>query len=132
MVLVDSSIWIDYFNGRSNVGTRRLDESLSSTIVAVGDLILVEVLQGFKRDADYRTAKRLLLELDVVELGGIELSLRAAENFRALRKLGVTVRKTVDCVIATYCIEYRIPLLHNDRDFDPFAQHLGLRTGLPA
>jgi hypothetical protein len=101
MVLVDSSVWIDYFNGRDNVRTRKLDELLSSTIVIVGDLILLEVLQGFKRDPDFRTARRLLLELELVELGGIELALKAAENFRTLRKNGVTVRKTVDCVIAT-------------------------------
>jgi hypothetical protein len=128
MVLVDSSVWIDYFNGRNNVRTRTLDELLSSTIVIVGDLILFEVLQGFKSDPDFRTAKRLLLELELVELGGIELALEAAENFRMLRKNGVTVRKTVDCVIATYCIEHRIPLLYDDRDFDHFVRHMGLRS----
>jgi hypothetical protein len=128
MVLVDSSVWIDYFNGRDNVRTRKLDELLSSTIVIVGDLILLEVLQGFKRDPDFRTARRLLLELELVELGGIELALKAAENFRTLRKNGVTVRKTVDCVIATYCIEHRIPLLYDDRDFNPFVRHMGLRS----
>jgi hypothetical protein len=96
--------------------------------VIVGDLILLEVLQGFKRDPDFRTARRLLLELELVELGGIKLALKAAENFRTLRKNGVTVRKTVDCVIATYCIEHRIPLLYDDRDFNPFVRHMGLRS----
>jgi hypothetical protein len=130
MVLVDSSVWIDYFNGRNHGRTRKLDELLSSTIVIVGDLILLEVLQGFKRDPDFRAAKRLLLELELIELGGIELALKAADNFRTLRKNGVTVRKTVDCVIATYCIEHRIPLLYDDRDFDPFVRHMGLRSPL--
>jgi predicted nucleic acid-binding protein len=130
MVLVDSSVWIDYFNGRNHGRTRKLDELLSSTIVIVGDLILLEVLQGFKRDPDFRAAKRLLLELELIELGGIDLALKAADNFRALRKNGVTVRKTVDCVIATYCIEHRIPLLYDDRDFDPFVRHMGLRSPL--
>jgi predicted nucleic acid-binding protein len=130
MVLVDSSVWIDYFNGRNHGRTRKLDELLSSTIVIVGDLILLEVLEGFKRDPDFRAAKRLLLELELIELGGIELALKAADNFRTLRKNGVTVRKTVDCVIATYCIEHRIPLLYDDRDFDPFVRHMGLRSPL--
>jgi hypothetical protein len=130
LVLVDSSVWIDYFNGRNHGRTRKLDELLSSTIVIVGDLILLEVLQGFKRDPDFRAAKRLLLELELIELGGIDLALKAADNFRALRKNGVTVRKTVDCVIATYCIEHRIPLLYDDRDFDPFVRHMGLRSPL--
>lgn len=130
MVLVDSSVWIGYFNGRNHGRTRKLDELLSSTIVIVGDLILLEVLEGFKRDPDFRAAKRLLLELELIELGGIELALKAADNFRTLRKNGVTVRKTVDCVIATYCIEHRIPLLYDDRDFDPFVRHMGLRSPL--
>jgi len=131
VVLVDSSVWIDYFSGTNNTATSRLDELLSSTIVAVGDLILAEVLQGFRNDSDYRTAKSLLLDLELRELGGIEIARKAAENFRALRKRGVTVRKTVDCFIATYCIEHDIPLLYRDRDFEPFAQHLGLRAAVP-
>ena len=130
MVLVDTSVWIDYFNGQDNASTGKLDALLSSTIVIVGDIILAEVLQGFKSDADYRSAKRLLLDLEVRTIGGVELALKAADNFRALRKRGITVRKTVDCLIATHCIEHRIPLLHNDRDFDPFARHLGLRSAL--
>jgi hypothetical protein len=130
MVLVDTSVWIDYFNGQDNASTGKLDALLSSTIVIVGDIILAEVLQGFRSDADYRSAKRLLLDLEVRTIGGVELALKAADNFRALRKRGITVRKTVDCLIATHCIEHRIPLLHNDRDFDPFARHLGLRSAL--
>jgi predicted nucleic acid-binding protein len=130
MVLVDSSVWIDYFNGRDGAATRKLDELLSTTIVTVGDLILVEVLQGFSRDEDFRTARSLLLELELVQLGGVELALKAAANFRLLRSRGITVRKTVDCVIATWCTEHGVALLHSDRDFDPFAEHLGLRSAL--
>jgi predicted nucleic acid-binding protein len=128
VALVDTSVWIDYFNGQENAATRRLDELLSSTIVIVGDLILAEVLQGFRSDADHRTAKNLLMNLDVRVLGGVALALKAADNFRALRAKGITVRKTVDCVIATYCMEHAISLLHNDRDFDAFEKHLGLRV----
>jgi predicted nucleic acid-binding protein len=130
MVLVDSSAWIDYFNGRDGAATRKLDELLATTIVTVGDLILVEVLQGFSRDADFRTARSLLSELELVQLGGVELALKAAANFRLLRARGITVRKTVDCVIATWCTEHGVALLHSDRDFDPFAEHLGLRLAL--
>lgn len=131
MVLVDSSVWIDYFNGKDSAATTKLDELLSSTIVAVGDLILAEVLQGFRSDADHRTARNLLLDLDLHVLGGLEMAQKAADHFRSLRKKGITVRKTVDCFIAAYCIEHELPLLYSDRDFDPFAQHLGLRPVLP-
>lgn len=130
MVLVDSSVWIDYFNGRETAATSKLDELLSSTVVAVGDLILAEVLQGFRRDSHYRTAKALLLDLEVQPLGGIDIAQKAADHFRVLRKKGFTVRKTVDCFIATYCIEHQIPLLHSDRDFEPFVRHLGLQSVL--
>lgn len=128
MALIDTSVWIDYFNGHENAATRKLDELLSSTIVIVGDLILAEVLQGFRSDADHRTAKNLLMNLDLRVLGGITLALKAADNFRTLRTKGITVRKTVDCIIATYCIEHDIQLLHNDRDFGAFQKHLGLRV----
>ena len=132
MVLVDTSVWIDYFNGKENLATSKLDELLSSTIVAVGDIILTEVLQGFRSDADHRTAKSLLLTLDLHALGGIDIAQKAAQHFRFLRKSGITVPKTVDCFIATYCIEHAIPLLYTDRDFHPFVQHLGLQSTLPS
>jgi len=132
VVLVDTSVWIDYFNGLENAGTSKLDELLSTTVVAVGDLILAEVLQGFRNDSDYRTAKSLLLDLNLHVLGGIEMAQKAADHFRVLRERGITVRKTVDCFIATYCIEHHIPLLYRDRDFDPFAQHLDLHPVLPS
>ena len=131
MVLVDSSIWVDYFNGKENTGTAKLDELLSTTIVGVGDLILAEVLQGFRSDAEYKTAKTLLLDLEFHELGSQEMALKTADHLRTLRKRGITVRKTVDCFIATYCIDQGMPLLYNDRDFDPFVQHLGLHAVLP-
>lgn len=130
MVLVDSSIWIDYFNGQQNIGTDKLDELLSATIVGVGDLMLAEVLQGFRSDTEYNTAKTLLLDLQLHELGGVDMAVKAADHFRALRRRGITVRKTVDCFIAAYCIEHEVPLLYNDRDFDPFVRHLGLQSVL--
>jgi predicted nucleic acid-binding protein len=96
--------------------------------LAIGDLILTEVLQGFDSDRDFNVARKMLTSLAVVQLGGKEIAIQAAKNFRALRRLGVTVRKTIDTVIATRCIESGYELLHNDRDFDPFAEHLGLRV----
>ena len=128
MILVDSSVWIDYFKGTTTAQTKRLDRLLGYEPLAIGDLILTEVLQGFHRERDYLVARRMLTALIVVELGGQAIAIQAAENFRALRRLGVTVRKTIDTVIATRCIESGYYLLHNDRDFDPFAAHLGLRV----
>lgn len=132
MTLVDSSVWIDYFNGAPTPETDRLHELLASAPVAVGDLILTEVLQGFRRDRDYETARELLTGLPVLTLLGPEQALRCAESFRALRRRGITVRKTADVIIATYCIEHGLPLLHADRDFEPFHEHLGLASAMPA
>lgn len=126
MILVDSSIWIDYFNGAVTPKTEKLDRLLGQEPVAIGDLILTEVLQGFRNDRDFDRARSLLVSLDVVQLAGIEISIAAAKNFRKLRGLGVTVRKTIDTIIATRCIESGYPLLYSDRDFDPFVEHLGL------
>lgn len=128
MILVDSSVWIDYFNGAITPQTERLDSLLGRQPLAIGDLILAEVLQGFASERDFNAARMMLTSLLVVDLGGREIAIQAARNFRALRKLGVTVRKTIDTVIATFCIESGYELLHNDRDFDPFARHLGLRV----
>ncbi len=130
MILVDSSVWIDYFNGVPTLQTDRLDGLLGSEPLAIGDLILTEVLQGFAADRDFDLAKRFFLSLDVIDLGGREIALEAAKYSRALRRRGVTVRKTIDLVIATRCIENGYDLLHNDRDFDPFVKHLGLRSVL--
>jgi predicted nucleic acid-binding protein len=126
--LVDSSVWIDYFNGTITPQTEKLDRLLGSEPLAIGDLILTEVLQGFGSERDFNDARRILTSLTVVELGGQAIAIQAAKNFRALRKLGVTIRKTIDTVIATRCIESGYDLLHNDRDFEPFAEHLGLRV----
>ena len=130
MILVDSSVWIDYFRGTQTPQTEKLDGLLSREPVAVGDLILTEVLQGFGSERDFNEARRLLTSLLVVELGGREIAIQAARNFRILRAQGVTIRKTIDTVIATRCIESGFTLLHSDRDFDPFVQHLGLRSAL--
>lgn len=128
MILVDTSVWIDYFKGTIAAHTETLDRLLAHEPLAIGDLILTEVLQGFDNERDFNNARRVLTSLTVVDLGGQEIAIQAAKNFRALRRLGVTVRKTIDTVIATRCIESGYDLLHNDRDFDPFAKHLGLRV----
>ena len=128
MILVDSSVWIGYFNGSATPATNRLDGLLDREILAVGDLILTEVLQGFADDREFSAAHRMLTSLFLVELCGKEIAVQAARNFRVLRKAGVTVRKTIDTLIATRCIESGYDLLHEDRDFDPFVKHLGLRV----
>ena len=132
MVLVDSSVWIDYFNGRITRETDYLDSLLGMEPVAVGDLIVTEVLQGFRDDSDYETAKGLFDSLTVYDLLGSTRALKAANNYRALRKMGIAVRKTTDTIIATFCIDREIPLLFSDRDFSPFVRHLGLRAALLA
>ena len=128
MILVDSSVWVDYFRGAVTPQTEKLDNLLGQQPLAIGDLILTEVLQGFGDDRDFKDAQELLTSLMVVELGGQEIAIQAAKNFRALRSRGVTICKTIDTVIATRCIEDGYDLLHSDRDFDSFAKHLGLRS----
>ena len=128
MILVDSSVWIDYFNGTVTPATDKLDSLLGDELLAIGDLILTEVLQGFGSERDFNQARKMLTSFTVVELGGREIAIQAARNFRTLRELGVTVCKTIDTVIATRCIESGYDLLHSDKDFDPFAKYLGLRV----
>jgi predicted nucleic acid-binding protein len=128
MVLVDTSVWVDYFNGLETPRTERLDQLVGSGRLLTGDLILAELLQGFAKDADYRIARRLLLDLPCAELVGRDNALRAADYSRRLRKRGVTVRKTIDVLIGTYCIQNGHELLHADRDFDSMQRHLGLRV----
>lgn len=128
MILVDSSVWIDYFRGSITPQTEKLDQLLAQEPLAIGDLILAEVLQGFTDERVFLDAMKMLTALTVVDLGGQEIAIQAARNHRSLRKLGVSVRKTIDTVIATRCIESGYDLLHCDRDFDPFARHLGLRV----
>lgn len=132
MILVDSSVWIDYFRGTKNLEADKLDSLLGTATLATGDLMLAEVLQGFKSDDDFEQAKKLLTSLEVIELGGREVSIQAAKNFRHLRAKGVTVRKTIDTIIATRCIVDGHTLLFTDRDFEPFVEHLGLQSALRA
>jgi predicted nucleic acid-binding protein len=128
VILVDSSVWIDFFRGTATPQTTRLDGLLGQQPIVIGDLILAEVLQGFDSNRDYAQALKLFRAFEWVTLGGGELALAAAQNFRALREKGITVRKTIDTVIATYCIANDCALLYSDRDFDPFVEHLGLRS----
>ncbi len=130
MIFVDSSVWIGYFNGTPSAETDRLDDLLGVVPIGLGDLNLTEVLQGFRHERDYKTAKNLLMSFTIFELGGRDLAIKSADNFRFLRKKGISVRKTIDVMIATFCIENDLPLLHADKDFAPFHQHLGLRNGL--
>jgi predicted nucleic acid-binding protein len=131
MILVDSSVWIDYFRGTPGPETDRLDALLGVEPLATGDLVLTEVLQGFMNDADFKQGKRLMTSLPVVDLVGKDIAIQAARNYRALRKQGITIRKTIDTLIATCCIETGLSLLYSDRDFDPFVKHLGLMSVLP-
>ena len=130
MILVDSSVWIDYFNGVENPQSDKLDSLLGTHPIAIGDIIATEVLQGFTNDQDFRTAKQLIAEFTMLELLGKQRALKAAEIYRKLRKQGVTVRKTVDVIIGAYCIDEKLPLLYRDRDFDPMVSKLGLRSAL--
>ena len=132
MILVDSSVWIDYFRGVPTPQCERLDAILGREIVATGDIVLTEVLQGFSRESDFNRARRLLTALIVVDIAGRAIALAAARNYRALRLLGVTPRKTIDTLIATRCIESGHALLYSDRDFDPFVEHLGLESAMSA
>jgi predicted nucleic acid-binding protein len=128
IILVDSSVWIDYFNGRATGETDLLDRLLSAQRLLLGDLILVEVLQGFRSDLDFHRARRVLGMLQCVTIGGPDTAIAAAQNFRALRRRGVTARKTIDVLIATFCIIKGHELLHCDRDFEAFERYLGLRV----
>ena len=131
MILVDTSVWIDYFRGIATPQAEELDALLDREPLAIGDLILAEVLQGFASDRDFNRARKLLTSLIVVDLAGQEVAIQAAQNFRALRARGTTVRKTIDAMIATRCITSGFALLYSDRDFDPFVRFLGLRSANP-
>lgn len=128
MVLIDTSVWVDYFNDVDTTQSNQLEELLGSGRIMMGDLILAELLQGFARDNDYRRARLLLTALPYVDLVGKNLALAAAENYRKLRRRGFTVRKTIDVIIGTFCIVNEHELLHSDRDFDPMEESLGLRV----
>jgi len=127
MIVADTSVWIDYVNGAITPQTNILDIELENRRVATGDLIIVEFLQGFREDKQFQEAKDLMDSLEYYDFVGREIAVNAAQNFRKLRKNGITIRKTIDVLIATFCIEYRFELLHNDRDFDSMEKVLGLR-----
>lgn len=131
MILVDTSVWIDYLNGVQNQHTDTLDAGIVEGTIAMGDLIFLEILQGIRDDRDYHLTKQTLLTLERYEIFGEDMPEKCAENYRALRKKGITIRKTTDVIIASFCIEKRIPLLFLDRDFIPFVDHLGLLSALP-
>jgi len=126
VIVVDSSVWIDFFNGVNTPEVERLDGLLGVTPLAVGDLILVEVMQGFRSEKDVATARQLFRSLALLPMLGARNAWKAAENYRSLRSRGITVRKTIDGIIATACIEANLPLLFSDRDFQPYVEHLGL------
>ena len=128
MILADSSVWIDYFNGNETSQTKILDIYLAENTVIMGDLILLELLQGFRKPKQYELAKSALLKLTQYQMLNTEIALQASENYRLLRSKGLTIRKTADVIIATFCIETNIPLLHQDRDFKPFEDYLHLRN----
>ena len=128
MVVVDTSVWIDYVNGIDTPCTNALDYELIHNQVITGDLIIAEFLQGFRDEKDFEAAKEIMESLIYFDMLGKNIAMKSAMNFRLLRKNGVTVRKTADVIIGTFCIEYGFPLLHSDRDFEPMEKYLGLRT----
>lgn len=132
MILVDSSVWIDYFNGKATPATAFFDAHVEEGVFCVGDLMLTEVLQGFNRDKEYHQALEALGLFPLVKIGGRAIAIKAAEHYRALRKKGVTLRGVVDVLIGTYCIEHAFLLLYSDRDFDAMVKHLGLQSALKA
>lgn len=121
MVLVDSSVWINYFNGQITWPTEILDPMLQQILVLTGDLILTEALQGFRKDSEFKKARETLSLLSYKQMGGYDLAIKSAENYRKLRK-------TIDVIIGTFCINEKIPLLYADKDFDPMVKYLSLKT----
>jgi len=128
LTIIDTTVWIDYLGGRSNPQTEWLDRELTQQRLGLTDIILCEVLQGIRDDATFTRVRRELSHFELLETGGEPLAVAAARNYRTLRSRGLTVRKTIDCLIATFCIAEGHSLLHRDRDFDQFEQHFGLRV----
>ncbi len=128
MILVDSSVWIDYFRSADTPQVALLDSFFGRSSLAVGDLIAAEVLQGVRDEREFKWVKKTLDAFEHIDLAGYDLAVKASENYRSLRAAGVTIRKTIDTLIATRCIEDGLTLLHADRDFLPFSQHLGLKV----
>lgn len=127
MILADTSVWIDYLNGKISPQTDLLDDALVSGTLIMGDLIFLEILQGIRNDQEYQKVKSQLKKLDQYNLLNPSMVFQCAENYRTLRKKGITIRKTNDVVIASFCIENKIRLIYVDRDFAPFVEHLGLQ-----
>jgi hypothetical protein len=128
MIVADTSAWIDYVNGVDALHTNVLDYELEHNRIVTGDIIITEFLQGFRGEKEYQTAKRMMESLEYRDFVGKDNAIQAAQNYRKLRKSGITVRKTIDMLIATFCIENGFQLIHNDRDFDPMEEYLGLRV----
>lgn len=127
MIVVDTSVWIDYVNGVVTPQTNLLDSELENNRIITGDLIIAEFLQGFRDDKQFYEAKEMMESLEYYDFVGKEIAIKAAENFRKLRKKGITIRKTIDVLIATFCIENGFELIHDDSDFDQMEEILGLR-----
>lgn len=130
MILVDTAVWIDYLNGNPTEHTDELDTCLVKGEVAIGDLIFLEILQGFRTDREYNLTKKTLLTLEQYQMFDSSMALKSANNYRKLRKSGITIRSTIDVIIATFCIENNLPLLFSDRDFIPFVNKLGLKSAI--
>lgn len=128
MVVVDTTVWVDYFNGVQSTQVDRLDRLLGERLLLIGDLVLAELLQGFASDAVAQQALELIQPLEFVEMAGRDVAIESARNYRRLRRKGATVRKTIDMLIGTFCLMNDHELLHDDRDFDVMARHLGLRV----
>ena len=131
MLVVDTTVWVDYFNGVQNPQTDFLHIVLDSIPILIGDLILAEVLQGFRYDPDFEKVRRTLGKFAQESMVNPALAVQSARNYRFLRQKGVTVRETIDSLIATFCLENDHQLLHNDSDFDGYEQYLGLRVVHP-
>jgi predicted nucleic acid-binding protein len=128
MIIIDTSIWIDYLGGFETPQTRWLEQALITQRLGLTDLILAELLQGIRDEIQFNDVYHVMLEFEILPMGGVELAVQSARNFRALRARGYPVRKTIDCLIATFCLENGHQLMHNDRDFTPFEQLLGLQV----
>jgi len=128
VILVDSSVWIDYFRSADTPQVALLDSLFGRSPLVVGDLIAAEVLQGVRDEQEFKWVKKTLEAFDHIDLVGYDLAVKASENYRSLRAMGITIRKTIDTLVATRCIEDGLTLLHADRDFVPFSEHLGLKV----
>ena len=128
MIVADTSAWIDYFRGVASPHTDALDRELQTSQIIIGDLIIAELLQGFRSERDFQTVLQIVERLQYRDFVGKSIAVKTAQNYRLLRSKGVTVRKTIDIIIATFCIENNFALIHNDRDFDVMEKFLGLKV----